>query len=64
MKGYDKPDPADGSNQPQDQDAKEDVAVVADQVGERENLGEKNVDNVDFNPLSPTFESNVPFSQD
>ena len=34
MKGYDKPDSADGSDQQKDQDAEEDAKIVAGQIGE------------------------------
>ena len=57
MKGWDKPNLADGSDWQKDQGTKEDT--TADQAGERENLEEENVGNVDFNPLSPTSESDV-----
>ena len=40
MKGYDKPDSADGSDQQKDQDVEEDAEAVADQVGEEENQRE------------------------
>ena len=40
MKGYDKPDSTDGSDQQKDPDAKEDAETVADQVGEEENQRE------------------------
>ena len=34
IRGYDKPDPAEGSDQQKDQDAEEDAKIVAGQIGE------------------------------